>query len=124
MKKSIKVICILLLANLSAIKVKAQVADSVSVLISPGTSDSKVIGDVRAAIKMQNGVRFIGYCSNHNVFAFYINPAIHGSAFDFYNNLKTTINVPTLSLKNGKVDKLLPFCSFSDPVDAALIKAK
>lgn len=125
MKKSIKLICILLVAHLLTNKMKAQaMTDSVSVIISPGTTDSKTIDDVKTSIKSLNGIRFVGYCANHNVYLFYIDKKVHGSVTDFYNNLKVITNVSTLDLKRGTVDKLLPLCSFSDPTDAARVKAR
>lgn len=125
MKKSMKLICILLFAVLFANKVKAQaMSDSVAVILSPGTTDLKTIHDVKATLKTMTGVRFVGYCNNHNVYVAYIDRKVHGSLSEFCDNLKSATNVSSLNLKKGKAEAIISFCSFSDPDDAAAIKAQ
>lgn len=122
MKRSIKIICLVICAYFFTPALQAQVlTDSVSVMISPGTNDAKAIGDVKAAIKAINSIHFIGYCSNHNVYLIYMDRKMHDAQV-LLNDLKTTTGIATLSLKKGEVSKMLGMCVFSDPVDAQTIK--
>ncbi len=125
MKRNIKLICLLLFVNFLTNQAEAQaLKDSIPVIISPQTVDTKAIDDVKLAIKAASSVRYIGFCSNHNVFLLYISRSDYGSSANFVSTIKTTSGVSTVVEKNGKLAQVLKACSFSDPAEAGSVKAK
>ena len=93
---------------------KAQVLqDSISVVISPGTTNTKVISDVETIIKSQSGVSFEGYCSNHNIYLLTVDSNLFSTSQQYLENLKILANVPSLLLKEGGKSGIIPFCEFN-----------
>ncbi len=125
MKKNIRIFCFLLFTQLFISNIKAQVwQDSVAVVISPGTENKKTIGDVKLAIIAMSDVHYIGYCSNHNVYLMYVNKSTYNSNNAFYATLKTSTPISTLLLKEGSINDIFGFCSFSNSSEADLIKTQ
>ncbi len=123
MKSSTKIICLLLMAHFFTITIKAQVLkDSIPVMISPNSPDAKVIADVKSAISAASDVRYIGFCSNHNVFLLYVSQSVYGNSNNFLASIKTSSGVSSLIVKKGKINEILKACSFSDPAEASSVK--
>ena len=91
--------------------------DSISVTISPGTSDANTITSLETILKNMLGVRYIGYCSKHNIFLLTVSSSSFTTQQLFYNYIKSTSNVSTLLLKEGKQSDILPFCFESKNVE-------
>lgn len=124
MKRKLHLFCLVLFTAFFSTTIKAQaLKDSIPVMISPVTDNANSITAVKAAIKASPNTRYMGFCDNHNVFILYISRAAYGSANNFLASLKSSSGVTTLVLKEGKTDRILKACLFSDATEARTVKA-
>jgi hypothetical protein len=86
--------------------------DSVSVVISPGTTNESIISDIETLLKTQQGISYHGYLSNHNIYILSADVNLYASAEIFYNNFKLTSGITTLLLKEGGASSIVPYCEF------------
>lgn len=111
-------ICICILASSFAFSQNIQnnnssqnnIIDSISVIISPGTDDANIITSLETTLKNTSGVNLLGYCSNHNVFLMTVSSSSYANQQLFYNHVKSTSNINTLLLKEGKQSDISPYC--------------
>ena len=91
------------------------IKDSISVVISPGTTNESIISDIETLLKTQQGISYQGYCSNHNIYILSADANVYTSAEVFYNYFKSTSGITTLLLKEGDKNGIVPFCEFKKP---------
>lgn len=111
----------LLVLTVSAYKAQVN-GDSLQIMIGHTIASKKQISILENQIKNMVSVRFISYCSNHNLFMLYIDKKHYGNKIDFFNALVDYTNSTQLLLKEGEFKDISNFCEYDSVLEYDKVK--
>lgn len=97
-------------------------SDTIQVIIGSTIKTVKQKNSIKEKIIAMPHIRYVGYCSNHDLYIIYANKNFYNDKTDFFNQVVIAANSAELLLKEGEIKDIVNFCEYEKEEDYNAMK--